>query len=59
LAIEFGDLFFVSGHLPVDPGTGAFNSADTIEDAQLGMKHLAAVDRTAGKGLLKPLRTNG
>lgn len=56
-AIRVGDLLFVSGQLPLDPTTGAFNSEDALEQADQCLKNLAAIVKAAGTDLSKTAKT--
>ncbi|MFT4162718.1 RidA family protein [Shinella sp.] len=56
-AIKVGDLLFVSGQLPIDPATGAFNSDDAVEQAGQCLKNLAAIAAAAGTSLASTVKT--
>lgn len=56
-AIKVGNLLFVSGQLPIDPATGAFNSDDAIEQASQCLKNLAAIATVAGTSLANTVKT--
>jgi len=49
-AIQYGDLLFISGQIPIDMSTGEF--ADTIADqARCCLQHLDAIAKEAGTSL--------
>ena len=50
--IQFGNLIFTSGQLPIEPETGDI-SEDTKEQAHQCLKNLKAVLESAGSGLRK------
>jgi 2-iminobutanoate/2-iminopropanoate deaminase len=52
-----GELVFVSGQVPVDPGTGLLVEGDVREQTALVLRHLAAVLAAAGGGLEHVVRT--
>jgi 2-iminobutanoate/2-iminopropanoate deaminase len=52
-----GELVFVSGQVPVDPGTGALIEGDVREQTALVLRHVAAVLAAAGGGLEHVVRT--
>lgn len=56
-AIKVGGLLFVSGQLPLDPATGAFNSENAVEQAEQCLKNLAAIAKAAGTDLSKTVKT--
>lgn len=56
-AIRAGDLLFISGQLPIDPDTGAFNSPDAVAQAEQCLKNLKAIAESAGTSLLKTVKT--
>jgi 2-iminobutanoate/2-iminopropanoate deaminase len=56
-AIKVGDLLFVSGQLPIDPATGAFNSDDAVAQAEQCLKNLAAIAAAAGISLASTVKT--
>ncbi len=56
-AILYGSLVFVSGQVPIDPGTGAINSQDFTEQVEMVMKNLDAILREAGSSMEKIIKT--
>jgi 2-iminobutanoate/2-iminopropanoate deaminase len=52
-----GELVFVSGQVPVDPGTGRLIEGDVREQTALVLRHVAAVLAAAGGGLEHVVRT--
>ncbi|MBY5720732.1 RidA family protein [Rhizobium leguminosarum] len=56
-AIKVGDLLFVSGQLPIDPGTGEFNSVNAVEQAEQCLSNLRAIAKAAGTELSRTVKT--
>jgi len=56
-AIQVGNLLFVSGQLPIDPGTGEFNSPDAVQQAGQCLRNLAAIANAAGSDLSHTVKT--
>lgn len=56
-AIQFGDLVFVAGQLPVDPATGQVVQGGIAEQTEQTMKNLQAILEAAGSGLDRLLKT--
>jgi 2-iminobutanoate/2-iminopropanoate deaminase len=52
-----GEILFVSGQIPVDPGTGQLVEGDVREQTALALRHVAAVLAAAGGGLEHVVRT--
>jgi 2-iminobutanoate/2-iminopropanoate deaminase len=52
-----GEIVFVSGQIPVDPGTGQLVEGDVREQTALVLRHVAAVLAAAGGGLEHVVRT--
>jgi 2-iminobutanoate/2-iminopropanoate deaminase len=52
-----GEIVFVSGQVPVDPGTGALIEDDVRLQTALVLRHVAAVLRAAGAGLEHVVKT--
>ena len=52
-----GEIVFVSGQVPVDPGTGALIEDDVRLQTALVLRHVAAVLRAAGAGLEDVVKT--
>jgi len=50
-------LLFVSGQLPVDPKTGAFNSDDMVVQTEQCLANIAAIAKAAGTGIEKTVKT--
>jgi 2-iminobutanoate/2-iminopropanoate deaminase len=50
-AVRAGDLLFVTGQLPADPGTGQLVGGTVAEQTHQVMRNLQAVLRGAGTGL--------
>ena len=50
-AVRAGDLLFVTGQLPADPGTGQLVEGTVAEQTHQVMRNLQAVLRGAGTGL--------
>ena len=56
-AIVAGDLVFVSGQVPIDPGTGALVDGDVTAQTERIFANLAAVLEAAGSGLDRMIKT--
>lgn len=56
-AIKVGNLLFVSGQLPIDPATGAFNSEDAVAQAEQCLRNLSAIASAAGTSLANTVKT--
>ena len=56
-AIVAGDLVFVSGQVPIDPGTGALVDGDVAAQTERIFANLAAVLEAAGSGLDRMIKT--
>jgi len=56
-ATKAGGFVFVSGQIPIDPGTGQFVAGGIAEQTQQVMKNLAAVLEAAGSGLDRVVKT--
>ncbi|MDD5093403.1 MAG: RidA family protein [Dehalococcoidia bacterium] len=56
-AIACGSFIFVSGQVPIDPGTGAIISADFGEQAEQCFQNLRAILEEAGSSLEKVVKT--
>lgn len=52
-----GNLLFVSGQLPIDPKTGAFNSDDAVEQIGQCLRNIAAIAEAAGTDIAKTVKT--
>ena len=55
-AIEFGGLIWVSGQIPLDPGTGEMVGGGIEEQAHRALTNLRAVVEAGGSGLDRALR---
>ncbi len=56
-AIVYGGLVYVSGQLPLDPGSGVPVGGDAGTQTRAALSHLAAILVTAGSSLQRVLRT--
>ena len=56
-AIRLGDLVFVSGQLPLDPGTGRMVGATIREQTEQVFANLKAILEEAGSGLDRLVKT--
>jgi 2-iminobutanoate/2-iminopropanoate deaminase len=52
-----GDLIFVSGQLPIDPATGAFNSEDAAQQARQSLENIKAIAEAAGTDIASTVKT--
>lgn len=52
-----GNLVFVSGQLPIDPATGAFNSEDAAQQARQSLENIKAIAEAAGTDIAKTVKT--
>ncbi len=46
--IQYGDLLFISGQIPIDPATGEIQSENIEDQTRLVLDHIGAVLRAAG-----------
>jgi 2-iminobutanoate/2-iminopropanoate deaminase len=56
-AIRLGDLVFVSGQLPLDPGTGRMVGATIEEQTEQVFSNLGAILEAAGSSLERLIKT--
>ena len=56
-AIKAGNLLFVSGQIPVDPGTGELVQGDITAQAEQVMRNLTALLKAAGLSFEHVVRT--
>ncbi|MGO4853674.1 Rid family detoxifying hydrolase [Phaeovulum sp. W22_SRMD_FR3] len=56
-AIIHGGLLFVSGQIPIDPATGAFNSDDVVEQTKQCLANIAAIATAAGTDISRTIKT--
>ncbi|RPE70943.1 endoribonuclease L-PSP [Pacificibacter maritimus] len=56
-ATQVGDLLFVSGQLPIDPKTGAFNSESPVEQMTQCMANIATIAKAAGTDMSRIVKT--
>src|SRR2546421_1172426 len=56
-AIQAGGFLFLSGQIPLDPGTGQLVEGDIEAQTERVLKNLAAVLTAAGSGLDKAVKT--
>jgi 2-iminobutanoate/2-iminopropanoate deaminase len=57
-AVRAGGFIFLSGQIPIDPGTGAIVEGDIAVQARQALKNLAAVLEAANSGLSKVVKTS-
>jgi 2-iminobutanoate/2-iminopropanoate deaminase len=55
-AMAFGDLVFVSGQGPVDPGTGKIVNGDVLDEMRLAMANVKTILAAAGSSLEQALK---
>ena len=56
-AINYNQLLFTSGQLPIDPGTGKIIEGDIKEQAHRVFQNLTAIAEEAGTSLAKTVKT--
>lgn len=56
-AIQAGSFLFVSGQIPIDPGTGEVRAGDIREQAQLVLNNLRAIVEEAGGTMSHVVKT--
>lgn len=56
-AIQYGDIVFTSGQIPIDPATGRVEAKTIEEQTEQVMKNLGAVLTAAGSGYEKAIKT--
>ena len=56
-AIEYGDMIFTSGQIPINPSTGNVEAVTIEEQAEQVMKNLGAVLKAAGSDYEKAIKT--
>lgn len=56
-AVRTGNLIFVSGQIPLDPGTGQLIRGDIGTQTQQVLENLAAILEAAGSSLAKVVKT--
>lgn len=56
-AYKAGGLLFVSGQIPIDPATGAFNSDDAVEQIRQCIANISAIAEAAGTSLDRTVKT--
>ena len=56
-AIRSGNLIFVSGQIPLDPGTGQLVEGDAAVQTERVLRNLAAILEAAGSSLAQVLKT--
>ena len=56
-AVEAGGLIFISGQLPVDPATGARETADTALQTSAVIRNIEAILRSRGLSLDNVIKT--
>lgn len=56
-AVQFGNMLFVSGQIPLDPQTGDLISSSIEAETEMVMKNLAAILEAAGYGFEHVLKS--
>lgn len=56
-AVKANGLVFVSGQIPIDPGTGQFVAGGIAEQTEQVLKNLAALLEASGSSLAQVLKT--
>lgn len=52
-----GNLVFISGQLPIDPATGAFNSEEVAQQARQSLENIKAIAEAAGTNIARTVKT--
>jgi 2-iminobutanoate/2-iminopropanoate deaminase len=56
-AVRAGNLLFVSGQIPIDPGTGEFVAGGIVEQTEQVLRNLSAVFEASGASLSQVVKT--
>lgn len=56
-AVQYGNLVFTSGQIPIDPATGELVTGDIVKETEQVFKNLAAVLAAAGTSLERAVKT--
>ena len=56
-AVQYGDMLFISGQIPMDSATGDMKTADAAEETVQVMKNLEAILSAAGMSFSNVLKT--
>ena len=56
-AVQAGNTVYVSGQIPIDPGTGAFPSDDIREQTAVSLNNIKAILNEAGLDLSNVVKT--
>ncbi len=57
-AVQYGDMLFISGQVPIDPKTGDVIKGDIKDEARLVMENLKAILTEAGMSFNNVLKTS-
>lgn len=55
--VQAGNILYVSGQLPIDPGTGAFPSDDIKDQTKMSLENVKAVLEASGMSLSDVVKT--
>jgi len=56
-AVQYGNLVFASGQIPIDPATGDLVTGDIVRETEQVLANLAAVLAAAGTSLERAVKT--
>ena len=56
-AVQYGNLVFASGQIPIDPATGNLVTGDVVKETEQVFANLAAVLAAAGTSLERAVKT--
>ncbi len=57
-AVQYGDMLFISGQVPIDPKTGNVVQGDIKAETRMVMENLKAILSEAGMGFSNVLKTS-
>lgn len=57
-AVQYGDMLFISGQIPIDPATGELVQTDIKAETEQVMKNLSAILKEAGMSFSNVIKTS-